>query len=146
MLKIPGSRNAMAFRATLSYQPCWWVACAKLRLRRWNSTNDWPAGLQFMPIKVQNYDVHASHRPARQMAFLGFRSVSQDYKPIRAREDRAMRRASLRWLCPSAYRVSTLIGLNYIETRKRLSHTQSVTWKHRHNDEQCVSHTTIYDL
>lgn len=94
--KFPAVGTLMAFRATLSYQACRWVACAKLHLRRWNSTNDWPAGLQFMPIKVQNYDVRASHRPTRQMAFLGFRSVSQDYKPIRAREDRATRRVSLR--------------------------------------------------
>lgn len=144
-VKIPGSRNAYGIPGYIVVSSRW-VACAKLRLRRWNSTNDWPAGLQFMPIKVQNYDVRASHRPARQMAFLGFRSVSQDYKPIRMREDRATRRASLR--CVS-------FGLSHIHahrsqlhrnspTRRRLSHT--VRHVKTPTQRWTVLSTLLYDL
>lgn len=85
ILKIPGSLTLiMAFRATACRIVCHPTAGSDDRVRqitprRWNSTNDWPAGLQFMPIKMQNYDVCTFRRLARQMAFLGFRPGLNQY-------------------------------------------------------------------
>lgn len=86
-LKILDSRTLMAFWTTPWRIVSHSIAGSDGRVRqimprRWNSTNDWPAGLQFMPIKMQNYDVRVS---CRQMAFLGFRTART--KPIPTRED-----------------------------------------------------------
>lgn len=63
IFKILSSQALMAFRTT----PCRIVRhptavsdgrVRQITPRRWNSMNDWPAGLQFMPIKMQNYDAH----------------------------------------------------------------------------------------
>lgn len=59
---------------------------------------------------VQNYDVRASHRPVRQMAFLGFRSRS-----LRTINQYAKGVSALSF---GLSRIRALIGLNYIETRR----------------------------
>lgn len=65
IFKILSGQTLMAFRAILCRIVRHPTAVSDGRVRQitprcWNSTNDWPAGLQFMPIKMQNYDA----RPA----------------------------------------------------------------------------------